>query len=157
MKKKMPSLTLLISLQLQREVALAQRHTRQGQVLTEHTKVLKPLRVGDQVLVQNQTGLRHKKWDKSGVIVEILDFDQHRVRMDGSGRVTLRNRRFLRVITPYQTTIPINPAVSQSTPASPPSEPPTPAPASAVTDDQSKSQPQTAQVKMRRSERLGLR
>ena len=37
----------------QRETALAQRHARQGQLLTEHTKVLTPLKVGDTVLVQN--------------------------------------------------------------------------------------------------------
>ena len=50
----------------QREVALAHRHTRQGAILTEHTKVLKPLQVSDIVIVQNQTGRRGKKWDRSG-------------------------------------------------------------------------------------------
>ena len=85
----------------QREVALARRHTRQGAVLTEHTKVLKPLQVSDTVIVQNQTGRRGKKWDRSGVVVETLDHDQYRIRIDGSGRTTLRNRRFIRPIIPF--------------------------------------------------------
>jgi hypothetical protein len=85
----------------QREVALARRHTRQGAVLTEHTKVLRPLKMSDIVLVQNQAGRRGKKWDRSDVVVDILDHDQYRVKIDGSGRTTLRNRRFLRPITPF--------------------------------------------------------
>ena len=85
----------------QREVALARRHTRQGAILAEHTKVLKPLQMLDIVLVQNQAGRRGKKWDRSGVVVEILDHDQYRIKVDGSGRTTLRNRRFLRPITPF--------------------------------------------------------
>ena len=36
------------------------------------------------------------KWNKSGYIVEALPHRQYRVRIDGSGRVTLRNRRFLK-------------------------------------------------------------
>ena len=85
----------------QREVALARRHTRQGAILTEHTKVLKPLQMSDLVLIQNQAGRRGKKWDRSGIVVEILDHDQYRIKIDGSGRTTLRNRRFLRPITPF--------------------------------------------------------
>ena len=34
-------------------------------------------------------------------MVEVLDFHQYRVQMDGSGRVLLRNRAYLRPITPY--------------------------------------------------------
>ena len=33
--------------------------------------------------------------------MEILDHDQYRIKVDGSGRTTLRNRRFLRPITPF--------------------------------------------------------
>ena len=85
----------------QREIALARRHARQGAVLTEHTKVLKPLNMSDVVLVQNQAGRRGKKWDRTGVVIEVLDHDQYRIRMDGSGRPSLRNRRFLKSITPF--------------------------------------------------------
>ena len=81
------------------QVALARRHTRQGAILTEHIKVLKPLKMSDIVLVQNQAGRRGKKWDRSCVVVEILDHGQYRIKVDGSGRTTLRNRGFLRPIT----------------------------------------------------------
>ena len=50
--------------------------------------------MSDVVLVQNQAGRRGKKWDKTGVVIEVLDHDQYRIRMDGSGRPSLRNRRF---------------------------------------------------------------
>ena len=48
--------------------------------------------------IQNQAGPRAKKWDKTGMVVEVLPFDQYLVRVDGSGRVTRRNRQFLRII-----------------------------------------------------------
>ena len=34
--------------------------------------------------------------DKTGRVVEVRQFDQHVVRVDGSGRMTVRNRKFLR-------------------------------------------------------------
>ena len=39
---------------------------------------------------------------KTGVIVEIKPFQQYTVKIDGSGRVTLRNRKHLRKFTPFQ-------------------------------------------------------
>ena len=59
----------------QREVSLARRHTRQGAILAEHTKILKPLQMSDVVLVPNQAGRRGKKWYRSGVVVEIIYHD----------------------------------------------------------------------------------
>ena len=35
------------------------------------------------------------------MVVETLDHDQYRIRIDGSGRTTLRNRRFIRPIIPF--------------------------------------------------------
>ena len=49
--------------------------------------------------IQNQAGPRAKKWDKTGVIVETRDHDQYRVKVDGSGQTTLRNRQFLRKLS----------------------------------------------------------
>ena len=57
-----------------------------------------PLAVGDKVLVQNQTGRAPNKWDKSGVIVECKPHNQVNVMMDGSRKVSLRNRQFVRKI-----------------------------------------------------------
>ena len=57
-----------------------------------------PLSVGDKVLVQNQTGRAPNKWDKSGVVVECKPHNQLNVMMDGSRKVSLRNRQFVRKI-----------------------------------------------------------
>jgi transposase InsO family protein len=85
----------------QRELALARRHSRRGEELSEHTKVLRPLTAGQVVLVQNQQGNKPKRWDRTGLVVETLPHDQYLVRMDGSGQATTRNRRFLRPTTPF--------------------------------------------------------
>ena len=83
-----------------REEALRNRHMKMAERLAEHTKRLPPLIVGDLVRIQNQTGPSPLKWDKTGKIIEVRQFDQYAVRVDGSGRVTLRNRKFLRRYTP---------------------------------------------------------
>ena len=61
---------------------------------SEHTRRLPPLAVGNHVRVQNQTGPHPRRWD--GQVGEVRQNDQYVVRVDGSGRVTLRNRQFLR-------------------------------------------------------------
>ena len=82
----------------QRELALAQRHARREIELSEHTKKLTPLKVGQVVMVQNQSGNNPTRWDKSGTIVEVMPYDKYRVKIDGTGRLTIRNRRFLKPI-----------------------------------------------------------
>ena len=84
-----------------REKALARRHQVRGKVLAEHTRELGVLPVGQVVQVQNQTGNHKNKWDLSGQVVEQLGFDSYLVRMDGSGRVSKRNRQFLKPIKTY--------------------------------------------------------
>ena len=59
-------------------------------------RCLDPLDEGDTVLVQNQWGPAPKRWERTGVVVEKLGNRQYSVRMHGSGRITLRNRRFLK-------------------------------------------------------------
>ena len=86
----------------QRETALRKRHLRTAELLHAHTKKLPPLRVGDHVRVQNQMGNEPLRWDKQGVVVEVKQYDQYMVRIDGSGRVTLRNRKFLRKFNLYK-------------------------------------------------------
>jgi len=83
-----------------RESALRNRHVKIAERLTEHTQRLHPLSVGDYVRVQNQTGPHPLKWDKTGRVIEVRQFDQYVVRVDGSGRVTIRNRKFLRKYLP---------------------------------------------------------
>ena len=84
-----------------REMALAQRHLRSRESYNHGTKELPDLKIGDHVLVQNQTGNYPNRWDKTGLVVEALPNHQYLVRMDGSGRCSLRNRRFLRNCSPF--------------------------------------------------------
>ena len=107
----------------QREIALAKKYAKQEEVWAEHTKTLPELPVGSVVRVQNQTGNKPKRWDRTGLIVEVLPHLQYKVRMDGSGDISLRNRRFLRKITPIQSIIQsptTAPPRSRSEAASPP-------------------------------------
>ena len=72
------------------------RNVRNAERLTEHTVRLQPLKVGDRVFFQNQTGNHPLRWDRTGSVIEVKQFDQYAVKVDGSGRFTLRNRKFLR-------------------------------------------------------------
>lgn len=87
--------------QEQREVALSKRHRIKGAELALGTKDHLPLVPGMVVMIQNQVGPRARKWDKSGVVVADMGHSQYKVRVDGSGRITLRNRSFLKRIVPY--------------------------------------------------------
>ena len=86
-----------------KEAALRTRFTRTSESLNEHVKALPPLSIGDRCFIQNQTGIAPKKWDRTGLVTEVLDHDQYMVKVDGSGRVTRRNRRFLRAFKPATT------------------------------------------------------
>ena len=90
-----------------REEALRNRHHRTCERLTEHTRSLPPLKIGDHVRIQNQTGIHPTKWDRSGIVVEVRQYNQYLIRVDGSGRVTLRNRKFLRKYVPVVTRDPL--------------------------------------------------
>ena len=90
-----------------REEALRKRHVRTAETWTEHSKRLPPLAVGDLVRVQNQTGPHPNKWDKTSSIVEVREHEQYAIKIDGSGRITLRNRKFLRKFSPVHHDRPI--------------------------------------------------
>ena len=79
-----------------REKALGRRATNAEKQWSEHTKALPPLKVGDTVMVQSL------RWDKRGTIVKCEGFDQYQVMIDGSRRLTRRNRKYLRMFTPFQ-------------------------------------------------------
>ena len=70
------------------------------QFYNKHSRPLRELLVGDFVHTQNQDGYYPRQWTKTGRVVETCGNRQYRVRVDGSNRVTLRNRRFLRKIYP---------------------------------------------------------
>ena len=69
--------------------------------------LLLPLQVSDHVFIQNQHGAyaHPSKWDKSGKIIDVKPRNQYLVKVNGSGRVTVRNRRFLRKFTPAAMTV----------------------------------------------------
>ena len=84
-----------------KEEAMRARYVKTLEKLNEHTKSLPPLQIGDLVYVQNKEGRFPTKWNRSGTIVAVQNFDQYLVKIDGTGRVTLRNRRFLRRYEPH--------------------------------------------------------
>ena len=67
---------------------------------TKSGRSLKPLIPDQYVVLQNQHGNQPLRWDRSGVVVECKPFDQYVVRVHGSNRLTLRNRKFLRSYDP---------------------------------------------------------
>ena len=81
-----------------REETLRTRFARQKETLSTNTRQLPPLNIGENCRIQNQHGQFPKKWDRTGKVVEVKDNDQYVVKVDGSGRLTLRNRRYLRKI-----------------------------------------------------------
>ena len=89
----------------QKEDAMRTRMPRSTEALDMHARSLAPLSLGDKVFLQNQRGSHPKKWDKYGTVVELGNYDQYWVKVDGSGRLTLRNRRFLRKFVPPSLTI----------------------------------------------------
>ena len=88
-------------LRILREMSAARLHARVVDRYNQHTKELRPLNVGDVVLIQNQAGACPRRWDLTGVVVEKLDNRQYRIKVHGSGRITLRNRRFIRLLHPF--------------------------------------------------------
>ena len=81
-----------------REYSLRKRAIRNTEKLAIGTKYLVPLKVGDWVSVQNQTGNFPTRWDTTAEVVEVRPHDQYVVKTHGSGRFTVRNRKFLRKI-----------------------------------------------------------
>jgi len=71
---------------------------RRSAVPANRTRVHQDLAVGDHVSVQNQHGNKPTRWSNTGKVVEVLPFRKYRIMLDGSRRVTARNRRFLRKV-----------------------------------------------------------
>ena len=84
----------------QKEEAMKTRYARSMESLNQCARDLPQLKFGDRVFVQNQRGSHPTKWDTSGIIKEIGEHNKYVVKIDGTGRLTTRNRRFLRKYTP---------------------------------------------------------
>lgn len=83
-----------------KEEALRQRFHRSAESRDQHSRALPHLRIGDRCHVQNQSGNYPKRWDRSGTVMEDHGHDSYTLKVDGSGRVTRRNRQFLRRFVP---------------------------------------------------------
>ena len=59
-----------------KEESLRTRYVKSMERLNEHTRTLPKLEIGDRVFIQNQAGRNPNRWDRSGVIVAVKDFDQ---------------------------------------------------------------------------------
>ena len=94
-----------------KEEAMRTRYTRTMESLNHNARDLPPLKEGDRVFVQNQRGSHPTKWDSSGLVMDVGKHDQYAVKIDGSGRLTTRNRRFLRKYTPATLDIPQLPPI----------------------------------------------
>ena len=57
------------------ETALARKGRVSKGIWSDHTTVLVPLQVGENVLVQNQTGKHPTRWDKRGVVMKAEEHD----------------------------------------------------------------------------------
>ncbi|MPC80041.1 hypothetical protein E2C01_074605 [Portunus trituberculatus] len=76
---------------------MAQRHEeKRRQSAGQHRRQWR-LQLGACVWVQGQTT---KAWSKSGTVVEVHPYRQYAVKMDGSGRISLRTRGHLKEATP---------------------------------------------------------
>ena len=103
----------------EREVKLAEAHREVVRKSGEHRTLL-PISTGKRVWVENQVSL---KWDRSGTVTEALGNRQYTVRLDGSGRLSRRNRKHLKIINepaPANTT---TPRATNDTAAAPSTQP----------------------------------
>ena len=75
-----------------------ERFSRGLERWSQHAWSLPSLSPGQSVLIQNQYGKEGtaRRWDRSGTVIEDLGCSNYRIRVDGSGRLTERNRQFLR-------------------------------------------------------------
>ena len=120
-----------------RASAYAKRHIKKSEQLSAGSKPLPPLKAGDHVSIQNQTGNNPRQWQHTGVIIEVGPHNSYMVSVDGSRTITKRNRKFLRKIIPFQPSQPVpsiptapspsmqmNSPTRPDTPIAPPSSPP---------------------------------
>ena len=96
-------------------ITLSQRNTRLVVRYNHTVHSLRPLQSGDAVLLQRNG----RQWDTTGRVVEALPNRQYQIRVDGSGRITLRNRRFLRKLERPTSPKPIPSVIPSASPPAP--------------------------------------
>lgn len=87
-----------------REMGMARLKVDRKEVFDKSKRNLEPLINGDIVLVQNMTGAHPRRWSRTDVVIENMGYRQYYVKIDGSRRLLLCNRKNLRQIKPIQET-----------------------------------------------------
>ena len=88
----------------QRERVMSTANAEIKSTYDQKAKELSQLQVGDKVRCQNT---RTKKWDRTGTVVELLKHRQYSIRLDGSRRISLRNRRHLLKVVRHNSEVPV--------------------------------------------------
>ena len=122
--QKMPVLAKWEEIRKAREVVMAAKAAVRVHKSQNNHNSLPPLTPGQHVLIQNGEGRAPLRWDRSGMIVEVLPHRQYRVKVDGSGRPWLRNRVQLKpyvpqTVPPTATTPSASITIPEVTPAAP--------------------------------------
>ena len=65
----------------EKKIALRTRYKDSQTRLAEHCKQLPKLEKGDKVMIQNRHGPKPTKWDCSGTVVEVRDYDKYVVKL----------------------------------------------------------------------------
>ena len=107
-----------------KESALRDRFHRSAENANRQSRELPALQIGDRCYIQNQAGNYPKRWDRSGTIVEVHGHHSYTVKVDGSGRLSRRNRKYLKRFTPASHIIHSRSAASTDIPPSLPAPPP---------------------------------
>lgn len=84
----------------QKESAMRERFHHSAESLSKSSRSIPALRIGDRCYIQNQAGNYPKRWDRSGTVVEDHGHHSYTIKVDGSGRLTRRNRKHLRQFAP---------------------------------------------------------
>ena len=87
-----------------REKSLSQHNAQLIEKYNRTAHTLRPLLKGQ---IESIQCTNNGQWSTTVQIIETLPHNQYRIRVDGSGRITLRNRRFLRKLETPMTPHPI--------------------------------------------------
>ena len=79
---------------MQRERLFYSKNQAALQRYNNISKCLVPIKVQSRVLILTRD--KRPCWTQSGIVVMELPFRRYRIKLDGSGRIITRNRRFLR-------------------------------------------------------------
>ena len=83
-----------------RAAAYSKRIMDKAVYLSQNTRTLPRLTLGQQVMIQDQdkASRTYKQWNRTGIIIDVGSYDDYKIRIDGSRNVTKRNRQFLRPV-----------------------------------------------------------